>query len=667
VDPYYLYLAQRENESLIFLSPEPSFDCSYLCRTGGWKKFSILTEALPAGIAARLLLKIGEKLASSLQPRRSHGVEKLLEECGVRLISEAYSSSTQSLPSSGELGALEQLLRGRLLRFSEIARLTGVVCEQERRNLLHALQVLCLTRRIDFLPALVPFHGDLFFCQRCGWQGFPELVSCSSCGREDCCSCPECLIMGKVSLCEALFTASDAPVSGGRGFRKGTALRQVGLWRPIVFSGADVSEDDPQRFFQNSREGKKAVYRRQIFLNLGVEFTPPQKAAVDALLKFGEKGAASKECLVWAACGAGKTEVTFPLIASALRKGERVLFATPRREVVLEVASRMERAFGEKMVVALYGGSGNAYKKAPIVVATTHQTLRFHRAFDMVILDEGDAFPYPGNRMLHFGVQEARCFEGKVVYLTATPDQELLKKARSGSIDLIKIPARPHGFPLPEPRFLKVNPFPRGCLEHSVLEIIRDAVEKSKAQLFIFVPTVEMTRLVGKALREAVGKPPLENFRPEWIEWSFASDQNRFEKRERFYAGKFPVLVTTTIMERGVTVPRVHVIVLFADHAAVFDTPTLVQIAGRCGRSPDYPRGEVWFVAPTVTREMEEALEQIRAFNDEAMAAGYLTNFVAKNRKNSQEAPWEELFLEKRGFLKQLFSFCWTRFAGRNE
>jgi len=615
-----------------------------------------LTEALPAGIAARLLLEIREKLTASLHRTKFHGVEELLAECGVQLISGVSFSQEQFLPSSEELAALERLLRGRLLRFSEIARLTGAVCEQERKNLLHALQVLCLTRRIDFLPALVPLHGDMFFCQRCGWQGIPELVSCSSCGSEDCCSCPDCLILGKVSLCEVLFTASDTPVSGVRGFGKGAAFRQVGLWEPLVFSVTGVSRSRAEGFLQN-REGKERGFRRQIFLNLEVEFTSPQKAAVDALLKFGEKCGKNQECLVWAACGAGKTEVTFPLIAKVLRRGEKVLFATPRRDVVLEVASRMQRAFGEDMVVALYGGSRSVYKKAPLVVATTHQTLRFHRAFDMVILDEGDAFPYPGNRMLHFGVREARRPEGKVVYLTATPDQELLRRAKSGSIDLIKIPARPHGFPLPEPRFLKVNPLRRGFLENSVLEIVRDTVEKSKAQVFIFVPTVEMTQVVGKALRKAVGKPPLENFRSEWIEWSFASDQDRSQKRESFYAGKLPVLVTTTIMERGVTVPRVHVIVLFADQAAVFDTPTLVQIAGRCGRSPKYPRGEVWFVAPTVTREMEEALEQIRAFNDEAMAAGYLS-VVQQPEKN------ENFATGSTGLLKQLFSVCWRRLTG---
>ncbi|PHE44374.1 DEAD/DEAH box helicase family protein, partial [Bacillus pseudomycoides] len=41
---------------------------------------------------------------------------------------------------------------------------------------------------------------------------------------------------------------------------------------------------------------------------------------------------------IWAVCGAGKTEMLFYGIAEALQKGERVCIATPRTDVVLELA-----------------------------------------------------------------------------------------------------------------------------------------------------------------------------------------------------------------------------------------------------------------------------------------------------------------------------------------
>ena len=44
----------------------------------------------------------------------------------------------------------------------------------------------------------------------------------------------------------------------------------------------------------------------------GDQIYTPQQAAVQHLLKFGKEDKPGGTCLVWAACGAGKTEVSFP-------------------------------------------------------------------------------------------------------------------------------------------------------------------------------------------------------------------------------------------------------------------------------------------------------------------------------------------------------------------
>ncbi|MBT8998607.1 DNA/RNA helicase, partial [Lactobacillus delbrueckii subsp. bulgaricus] len=64
-----------------------------------------------------------------------------------------------------------------------------------------------------------------------------------------------------------------------------------------------------------------------------------------------------KSFFIWAVCGAGKTEMLFYGIEEALRKGERVCIATPRTDVVLELAPRLQEVFPSITVAALYGGS----------------------------------------------------------------------------------------------------------------------------------------------------------------------------------------------------------------------------------------------------------------------------------------------------------------------
>ena len=52
-----------------------------------------------------------------------------------------------------------------------------------------------------------------------------------------------------------------------------------------------------------------------------------------------------------------KTEMLFYGIEEALQKGERVCIATPRTDVVLELAPRLQEVFPSITVAALYGGS----------------------------------------------------------------------------------------------------------------------------------------------------------------------------------------------------------------------------------------------------------------------------------------------------------------------
>lgn len=91
-------------------------------------------------------------------------------------------------------------------------------------------------------------------------------------------------------------------------------------------------------------------------------------------------------------------------------------------------------------------------------------------------------------------------------------------------------------------------------------------------------------------------------------------DQNREEKINQFREKKLHALITTTILERGVTFPSVDVVVLGAGHE-VFNEAALVQIAGRAGRSADDPSGEVIFFHDGKTYAMEKARQMILDMN----------------------------------------------------
>ncbi len=125
--------------------------------------------------------------------------------------------------------------------------------------------------------------------------------------------------------------------------------------------------------------------------------------------------------LMWSVTGAGKTEMLFEGIAWAIANGLRVAIASPRVDVCLELAPRLKQAFSTTDQVVLYGDMPDDYRYCQLTICTTHQLLRFYHAFDVLVIDEVDAFPYAADPGLHFAVQQAKKTAGAALYLTATP------------------------------------------------------------------------------------------------------------------------------------------------------------------------------------------------------------------------------------------------------
>ncbi|MPN54638.1 ComF operon protein 1 [bioreactor metagenome] len=111
---------------------------------------------------------------------------------------------------------------------------------------------------------------------------------------------------------------------------------------------------------------------------------------------------------------------------------------------------------------------------------------------------------------------------------------------------------------------------------------------------------------------------------PEWmIEGSYSSDPGRREKIEKLRTGGYSVIVTTSILERGVTVPDAQVIVLEANHD-IFDERALVQMAGRVGRTRENPQGRALFLARRKTSAIQKAIDWIQEQNNLALEQGLI-------------------------------------------
>lgn len=315
-----------------------------------------------------------------------------------------------------------------------------------------------------------------------------------------------------------------------------------------------------------------------------------------------------QEHLLWAVTGAGKTEMLFRALAAAIRRGERLALASPRVDVCLELYPRLQRAFGHQQICLLHGRQTEPYTYRQLTICTTHQLLRFYHAFDNLIVDEVDAFPYASNPQLYFATQQAIKPDGGCLYLTATPGKALLQRVRRKQLTISYLPLRYHGHLLPEIKVRLVPKWRTKLGRQRLPQLLIGAMKKrlnSHQRFLLFVPHVADLAPIQTVLERQLGIP---------VTTVHAADDHRLAKVQAMRDEQIDFLVTTSILERGVTFPEIDVLVLGADDA-VFSTAALVQIAGRAGRSVSRPTGDVLFWVGSAAKNVTGAQQQIKFVN----------------------------------------------------
>lgn len=549
----------------------------------------------------------------------------------------ARSPSKEAAADTADVQVVGRLLEGRMLLKDELLGLlhdSGLGHWQSRwASLVQAAYLrgcVELSAGVDCSETRRLWRrGRQYACRRCG-SGDKRMywAPCMDCGVP-CPYCEACLTMGRARFCSLLVlgvcgggVASDSGAVSGGPAAEAAALPT----RTPAQAGTAAWRSASPQLRAGARDADAAGYEAELRALLQRwKLSPAQTEASLAGLRFlrerpaaGVAGAEPACFLYWAVTGAGKTEMIFPLIACEVARGGRVLVATPRRDVVLELQPRLAAAFPANALVTLYGGSAQRWERGEITLATTHQLLRFWRRFDLVILDEIDAYPFHNNPMLEHAARQACKLGGRYVLLSATPPLPLQQAASRRRLGHAKVPVRFHRQPLPVPHRVRAAPVERWLRQGQIPALVMDKLRASLqrgAQLFLFVPRIRLVEPLVLLLQREL--PDVA------IRGTSSQDAERTEKVADFRLTDIRLLVTTTILERGVTVPRSDVFVLDAD-SGLFDEAALVQMAGRAGRSRDDPHGLVCFVAADYTASQQRAIRHIRRMNRLAAAKGYL-------------------------------------------
>lgn len=325
--------------------------------------------------------------------------------------------------------------------------------------------------------------------------------------------------------------------------------------------------------------------------NSALSFTKLQSTCAEVMI---QAYLSHESMLIWAVCGAGKTEITFPVIEKALINKENICFAIPRIDILYDVYERLV-AYFPNVEIKVLNSKEDKYTDAQIYVMTTNQILKFKKAFSICIVDEVDAYPYEHNVKYDYGVNTALIPGGSIFYLTSTPS-DLIK---SKKIAQFIINRRWHGFDLPIPQLRYLN---LSLIKYSYTlnRVIKDF---TRQQLW-FVSNIKLAQRIYEIYKD-------KGLRLAYV---FAADENRREKIIKFKNHEIDILITTTILERGVTFDDIDVFILDAS-SPMYNKAALIQIAGRVNRKKEFQNGKVVFFNQGITKIIEESISEIKKMN----------------------------------------------------
>ena len=333
------------------------------------------------------------------------------------------------------------------------------------------------------------------------------------------------------------------------------------------------------------------------------EETPDQASAIEAVKK---DLAASKpmDRLICGDAGYGKTEVAMRAAFIAAMNGKQVAVLAPTTVLAEQHFETFTSRFDGTPVriesVSRFQTGGvheGTFKRLATgvcdIVIGTHAILSDRICFHdlgLIIIDEEQRFGVKHKEFL----KRLRA-TADVLTLSATPIPRTLYLSMTGARDLSLLRSPPRERVAVETRIVRDSD-----------ETVREAVEaemRRGGQVYFLHNRVFS---IGKAERRLRALCP----RARIVVAHGQMDARTLAKKMRdFERGEYDVLLSTTIIESGIDIPRANTILV--DQAETFGMADLYQLRGRVGRSAR--QGHAYFLLPASGSVDSEARERLAA------------------------------------------------------
>ena len=326
------------------------------------------------------------------------------------------------------------------------------------------------------------------------------------------------------------------------------------------------------------------------FLNdLSFRLTTDQETTIKEILKDMQSDIRMNR-LVLGDVGSGKTVVAVTAIFANYLSGYQSAFMAPTEILAKQHYETLQNYLANyDLKIGLLTGSLTKKNKEKLyaqinageidVVIGTHALLNEGAAFaslGLVITDEQH----------RFGVNQRSLLQNKglnkdadVLYLSATPIPRTYALTIYGDLDLSQIKNKQN---------TRKEIITKVVLEKNIREVLLAMLEELKKnhQIFVVSPLIEQNDELDlnsvNILKEKLDRA-FNNKVPIGILHGKLKQKEKDELMLEFQTGKIKILISTTVIEVGIDIPKASLMVIF--NAERFGLATLHQLRGRVGRS----------------------------------------------------------------------------------
>ncbi|MBI4180006.1 ATP-dependent DNA helicase RecG [bacterium] len=293
--------------------------------------------------------------------------------------------------------------------------------------------------------------------------------------------------------------------------------------------------------------------------------------------------------LLFGDVGSGKTLVAELASLHVAASGYQAAILAPTEILAEQHYSTLLRDLGPVGVkIGFLKGGMAAAKKRELKSALASGEIQI-AVGTHALLQEDVTFRMPAlfviDEQHRFGVAQRAALREKgpdvdLLIMSATPIPRTLQMTLFGDLDMSFLDERPPGAPAPpRTRLLADTPSHRAIAKKLILGALAE-----NQQVYIIYPLIEESETLD--LRAAtVQKDRIEKVFPKARVGLLHGRMGTEDKEnvfEKFRGGQLDILVSTTVIEVGLDVPRANLIVI--EHAERFGLSQLHQLRGRVGR-----------------------------------------------------------------------------------